>query len=138
MVDRANIVNAALDTLQIAGNAVTVPASAEAVGGPTVVANTGSINFQGAPVTLVLSVSAADSVNSGIENAVMRLRRNDTTIKTVELGNVYGAGTSRCVVFIDSGVGAAYYQLDVVRPNDTYFHSTVKVYAGVLAIGVRR
>jgi hypothetical protein len=68
----------------------------------------------------------------------MRLRRNDTTIKTVELGNVYGAGTSRCIVFIDPGVGAAYYQLDVVRSNNTYFHASVKVYAGVLAIGVRR
>ena len=139
MVNRANIVDAAVDTLQIAGNAVTIPASAEASGAANVVANTGSVNFQGAPVSLVLSASARDKINSGSTLAYMRLRRNGVVIKVVEMGPWQNSvGTSRCVVLIDNPTGTVYYQLDVVTENQGSLPGVASVYVGILANGIRR
>ena len=136
MVNSANIVIAAVDTLQIAGNAITVPVSADG----TSSCQTATANFGGAPVALVVTGigrHSHGSIGGGYINKYLRVYRNGGLIKTIQTSNYYYGGSGETETWNSSG---AWVITDYPGPGSFYY--TISFDDGtscsVLAIGVKR
>ena len=106
MVNRANIVNAAVDTLQIAGNAVTIPvhsrpADVSGIGGTFVSVATVWIDALGSTVSLIASASVRGGSGETAAVAIRILAPN---------GSAIGGGTG-------TSVNAAYAHLSCVTSS---------------------
>jgi hypothetical protein len=146
MVNRANIVDAAVDTLQIAGNAVTVPVSASG----TTSCQTASTSFEGAPVAVVMAVVAQLSMRGtntlGTQIiAYASLYRGTSLIKQIEIhkatyspdGTVSVLATGTWVLNDTPGASSTYYRVVLsVNGGDSSVLSTST--CSVLALGVKR
>ena len=128
----ANIVN----TINVAGNAITVPVSAEG----TSSCQTATANFGGAPVALVVTGigrHSHGSIGGGYINKYLRVYRNGGLIKTIQTSNYYYGGSGETETWNSSG---AWVITDYPGPGSFYY--TVSVDDGtscsVLAIGVKR
>jgi hypothetical protein len=146
MVDRANIVNAAVDTLQIAGNAVTIPVSASG----TTSCQTASTSFEDAPVAVVMAVVAQLSMRGtntlGTQIiAYASLYRGNSLIKQIEINNatyspdstVSVIATGTWVLSDTPGSSSTYYQVVLsTLGGDSSVLSTSS--CSLLAIGVKR
>jgi hypothetical protein len=136
MVNRANIVNAAVDTLQIAGNAITVPVSANGASS----CQTAWTDFGGAPIALVVTGNGQHSY-SGIGGTYihkyLRIYRNGVLIKEIRTSMQYHPGGESQTVWNSGGTWVI-----TDYPGAGGFYYTVSmddgVSCGVLAIGVRR
>jgi hypothetical protein len=140
MVNRANIVDAAVDTLQIAGNAVTVPVSAQG----TSSCQTAATDFGGAPVALVVCATGTDT-HSGIGSTTltvtMTVRRNSTTsgvIKTITVATK-PVGDGNDITQVLDGTGAWVIR-DTPGAGSHYYHVSITggTNCSILAIGVQR
>ena len=136
MVNRANIVNAAVDTLQIAGNAITVPVSANGASS----CQTAWTDFGGAPIALVVAGNGQHSY-SGIGGTYihkyLRIYRNGVLIKEIRTSRQHHSGGESQTVWNSGGTWVI-----TDYPGAGGFYYTVSmddgVSCGVLAIGVRR
>jgi hypothetical protein len=130
--DAANIVN----TLNVAGNAITVPVSADG----TWSCQTATANFGGAPVALVVTgigVHSYAGIGGTNINTYLRVYRNGELIKTIQTSLYYYGGGGETAKWNSSG---AWVITDY--PGSGSFYYTVTVEGGtscsVLAIGVKR
>ena len=144
MVNRANIVNAAVDTLQIAGEAVTVPVAAS--GGAS--CQTPTVDFGGGRISVTFTGGAYVQTSNGPPTAgtvSAELRRNGVPIKTlicftgrVALGEpaIFGSGA---FTFIDDpGAGSFYYTVVVYKSSGLAATTIYGEQCSILALGVKR
>lgn len=151
IVGTANIDNAAIttakigvaqiDTLRLAGNAVTIPVSASGASS----AQTASTNFEGAPVAVIVTaqgrdVGTASPPGGGVSvvSVVARLYRDGALIKTFTVAssvtwgysvNAVAEGSGAWVVTDYPGAGNHYYSVTV---------SGASTSCSLLALGVKR
>ena len=135
MVNRANIVDAAVDTFQIAGNAVTVPVGANG----TTSATTASVSFRGAPVIITASGTGCN-LNTNPSRATLSIYRDSTLLTTYDIGlaysgtpdggpDVYAAGS---ITYIDyPGTAPATYTVQLGG-------ATYNASCAISVIGARR
>lgn len=142
----ANAVNA-VDTINLRGEAVTVPAGAEWTGSSASTgqrAVTPARDFQGQRVVIIASISIQGrSGTSTGWRGLLRLYRDGTIIRTVAIGNFYGTeAANACFVFLDTppsgshtyGVGHNWEELPDPSSSVTV---DIKM-ASVVALGVKR
>jgi hypothetical protein len=141
MVNRANIVNAAVDTLQIAGNAVTIPVAASG----TSSCQTPSVNFNSASLNIIVTGNSdltSNSTSSTSGSVYLDLYRNGGLIgswRVVYYHTDSGSrGGSVTAVFQDNPGAGAFYYTAVLRlaANSSFTASSQSV--SVLVIGTRR
>ena len=126
-ITSAKIGNAEVDTLHLAGNAVTIPLSAQGVS----VATTSTYTFDGYTSVVIVATAIA---SDGQDQWSMRIERNGVSIYSS--GNIGGVGSS---AFMTAGVtiidlppaGASYYTAKIVSASD---HRSV----GLVVIGTKR
>lgn len=135
--------DAYVDTLQIKGNAVTVPVSA--TGGTS--CSTASTDFDGGKVAVIVAASGSTGGSFGGANMTyslsLQIRKNGSLIKTINLGaeTFYssegsGAGTVKAAgawVIQDTPSGSAYYSVSIVGNG-----STTTGDCAIVALGVKR
>lgn len=141
MVNRANIANAAVDTLQIAGNAVTIPVAASG----TSSCQTPSVNFNSASLNIIVAGNSdltSNSTHSTSGSVYLDLYRNGGLIRSWRVVYYHTTSGSRggsvTAVFQDNPGAGAFYYTAVLRldANSSFTASSQSV--SVLVIGTRR
>ena len=141
MVNRANIVNAAVDTLQIEGNAVTIPVAASG----TSSCQTPYVDFNSAPLNIIVAGNSdltSDSSSSISGSVYLDLYRNGSLIGSWRVVSYHTTGGMKggsvTAVFQDNpGAGAFYYTAELrLSANSSFTASNQSV--SVLVIGTRR
>lgn len=129
-ITTAKIGDAQVDTLQLAGNAVTVPVS----GSGTSSASTPSTDFEGANVVIV--ATAVGKMTSGSGQAWLILKKDGTEIRRTygAIGNGVSLYGTLTVQYTDTAVNTAVYsaELFIVGALGNY------ISIDVLALGTKR
>lgn len=140
-ITRAKIGIAEIDTLRIAGRAITIPVSgsAYATSGAKVLSITlPQVDFEGATVSLVVS-AFAQKLNSYVNDVGMiEVTRNGAAILNVPFGSS-SFQTTRCFVDTPPSGGVTYAASITISAASTYvgdLHSTAHL--GMVAIGLKR
>lgn len=147
MIDRAHLKDAVVDTLQLAGNAVTIPIAAAG----TTSCQTATTSFEGAPTAVVLAAVAhfhvqGTNVLGTLIAGYVSLYRGATLLKQIKIldtihssdGAAYTAIVSGSWVISDSPGGTStYYRavLTISGGNSTVLTTSS---CSVLALGVKR
>lgn len=145
MVNKGNIVDAAVDTLKIAGNAVTVPVAATG----TTSATTASADFGGAPVALIVTANAkVTATGIGGRDVVVTatVKNGGVTIKTFNIIDEYWSGASEGSSITLSGMGAwvigdtsgGGFKSYSITLSGSGFDTSNHHETSILAIGVKR
>jgi len=123
----ASAINA-IDTINIAGNAVTVPAGTTGTdivvmpqGTEEITVLTTAINNNGAPVIIACDITVypgSSAISNGTDSVdiYIRLKRNGTTIRAL-------TSSSRTIIFFDAspGLGTSTYTITVQNSATTYY-----------------
>jgi hypothetical protein len=137
VVTGAKIANAAVDTLQLAGQAVTIPSHAYIVNGPTVSSGTWteviSLTYTSTGAPTMISFSAIVQTNSnGFDRVDARIYRGATLLRYIDdfasVNNAYVRRTAGIVLEDTPPSGSVTYSVEFYRVDSSKADSDLSLY----------